>query len=221
MNVLKALRAERLIAKRYEERGYVVVPEPPESAIPFPLGPYHPDFLATKGEEHLLIEVKSRGSRANQDAYVKLSNEVERHPGWKFLLVTVDDDDLEEFADSSPRNLGVGAIRDHLRQLDPLLKSQLSAGLFLPQLWLAYVGALRLLIAREGIAAEPQTDLSLLNRAYSDGVIAIEEYERARRLLKLRNEAAHSLNTAVALDECTALREMVDVLLNRLDGAEA
>lgn len=40
MNMISRNRGEKLIAKRYEEQGYVVVLDPPSSAFPFSLGNY-------------------------------------------------------------------------------------------------------------------------------------------------------------------------------------
>jgi hypothetical protein len=51
MHMMKELGAVRLIAKRYEELGYVVTLWPPPSSIPFSVGNHIVDILATKGDE--------------------------------------------------------------------------------------------------------------------------------------------------------------------------
>jgi Holliday junction resolvase len=86
MNMMKSLQAERLIAKQYEERGYVVTLGPPPSRIPFPLGDHIPDILATKGSENILIEVKAPGARTDSDSYFRLDQQAQQHPGWQFML---------------------------------------------------------------------------------------------------------------------------------------
>ncbi|WP_053184884.1 hypothetical protein [Pseudomonas thivervalensis] len=220
MSVLDGLRAERLVAKRYEEHGYTVTIEPPPSAIPFPLGGYKPDLLATKASENLLIEVKKKGFRVDSKLYFKVDEEVQRHPGWQFLLVTVADEELQEFATNTTSSVNKGVIQERLQQLDILLKTDMPVGFLLPALWVAYVTALRILVAHEGVFEgtlhENLTDFSLINKAYSEGVTSIEEYESARRFLKLRNHAVHSLETVATTQECQELRLMIDEVTRRL-----
>jgi hypothetical protein len=216
MNMIKGLRAERLIAKRYEELGYVVTLEPPRSAIPFPLEGFKPDILATKGNEKIIIEVKTPGARINPDVYFRVDQKVQQHPGWRFLLVTVNEAELQEEASSAVSNANIESIQASLRTMDKLVEDSEMAGLVLPKLWTVYVSALRLLVLDEGVKLDDYPDLSLINRAYSAGVISIDEYEAARRLLALRNQAVHSLDTLATSADCKQLRQMIRTTLARL-----
>lgn len=220
MSFLGGASAERLVAKRYEERGYTVIIGPPPSAIPFSLEGYMPDLLATKDSENLLIEVKRRSARVDSKLFFRVDEEVQRHPGWQFLLVTVADEELQELSTSTTVSLNKGVVQERLQQLDLLLKTDMPAGFLLPALWVAYVTALRLLVAHggylEGVSQESLTDFSLINKAYSDGVTSIDEYQSARRFLNLRNNAVHSLETVATTQECQELRQMINKVLCRL-----
>jgi len=217
MNVSRGVRAERLMAKRYEESGYAVQMDPPPAAIPFSLGSYRPDILATKGNEHLLIEVKRSGAKVDERALMKIDQEVQQHPGWRFLLVTVAEEELEEPSSVVLVSTDVTAIRGYLQKIDRLIGIPDAAGLVLPQLWLTYISALRLALTRDGVPLDGATDLSVINRAYSEGLVSIEEYEAGRRLLKLRNEAAHNFQSDVTLANTHELRSMIDAHLARLE----
>lgn len=219
MNMTNGYRSERLIAKRYEEQGYVVSIEPPASAFPFPLGNYKPDLLATKGDDNLIIEVKSAGARSNSDTYFRFDQEVQRHPGWKFLLVTVSDADLQEQASETTHRVDIAKIQEHLRNIDQVAEKPELAILVLPGLWTAYMSALRLLASHEGIDDESYSDLSFLNKTYTLGLLSYDEYDSAKRLMKLRNHAVHNLEPLEALDDWKQLRQMVDALLQRLNAA--
>jgi Holliday junction resolvase len=81
MNIYKELRAEGLIAKRYEERGYTVSVGPSVAEIPFSLGNFRPDILASRGDEHLIIEVKSSAERVDPAVYFEVDELVQQHPG--------------------------------------------------------------------------------------------------------------------------------------------
>jgi Holliday junction resolvase len=217
MSILKAAEAERLVAKKYEDLGYAVTTEPSLSAIPFSLAGYQPDILAEKENEHLLIEVKRASSKVDTRRFLLVDEEVSRHPGWKFLIVTIADEELDATFDRASANLHVEEVRQHLQLLDQLPASGASTGLLLPQLWAAYSVALRLLLDRQGISLERQTDLSLINRAYSEGLLSFDEHEAARRFLSLRNESAHRLNPVVTEADWRELRSMADTLVERLE----
>lgn len=216
MNMVKGLRAERLIAERYEERGYVVTLEPPRSAVPFPLENYMPDILAVKGDEKILIEVKTSGARINPESYFRLDQEVQQHPGWRFLLVTVSEAELQEYSSSIASNVSINSIRENLQNMDRLVGDPKMSRLILPSLWMAYVSALRLLALDEDVEVDDYTDLSLINKAYSGGMISIDEYEAARNLMTLRNQAMHSFDTTVTPLDCGQLLKMVCTILDRI-----
>jgi hypothetical protein len=219
MNMIKGLQAERLIAERYEERGYVVTIGPPRSAIPFALGNYIPDILATKGDENILIEVKPSGARIDSELYFRLDEEVQQHPGWRFLLVTVGDAELQEHASGVATRAGIESIRENLSNMDQLVEDPKISRLLLPALWMTYVAALRLLVVDGDIGADGYSDLSLMNKAYSTGVISNDEYQAARRLMTLRNQTLHSFDTSATPDDCKQLRQMVGTLLARLPSS--
>jgi hypothetical protein len=219
MNMTNGYRSERLIAKRYEEQGYVVAIEPPASAFPFPLGNYKPDILATKGDDKLIIEVKSAGAGSNPDAYFHLDQEVQRHPGWKFLLVTVSDADLQEQASGKTHSVDLAKIQEYLRNIDQVAEKPELAILLLPGLWTAYMSALRLLAWHDGIDGESYSDLSFLNKTYTLGLLSYDEYESSKRLMKLRNHALHNLERLETFGDWKQLRQMVDAMLQRLNVA--
>jgi hypothetical protein len=221
MSIHKAVEAERLVAKRYEELGYAVTTEPPLSAIPFALAGYQPDILAERGDEHLLIEVKRASSKVDPKRFLLVDEEVNRHPGWRFLIVTIADEELDPQSENMPADdLSVEEVRQHLQVLDSLSGSGASLGLLLPQLWAAYSVSLRLLLNRQGVSIERQTDLSLINRAYSEGVVSFQEHQAAKRFLSLRNESAHRLNPVVPDADWRELRSLVDALISRLGHAD-
>lgn len=218
MNVIREMQAERVIAKRYEELGYAVILEPPPSVIPFSVGKYRPDLLATKGEENLLIEVKGPGARPDPQVYLRVAKEVEQHKGWRFLLVTVPDAELQNsLLSTTNTQLNADSIHARLLKLDQLLENHETAELALPHLWTAYIAALMGLASLNSIELGGFTDLSLINKVYSQGLTSIDEYERSRYFLRLRNRAVHSLETVTTPSECKELRFMVETVLQRFN----
>lgn len=82
---------ERLekIAEEYRFKGYDVQIEPPDPDIPEFLGNYRPDLIARRGEENLVIELKSLVSREDRDHFRELAQRIEKEPGWRFVLIAV------------------------------------------------------------------------------------------------------------------------------------
>ncbi|MFX1680369.1 hypothetical protein [Mitsuaria sp. CC2] len=215
MSTEKARQAERLIAKRYELQGYAVTVEPSMSQLPFSLGSYRPDLLAVNGKEHLLIEVKTAGSPLNAELIFDVDQEVQRHPGWKFLIVTVRDDELVDDASSGPTASGGVTIRSlqaRLAEVDRLGIRAETAGFLVPVLWTVLVSALRALISKDGEVADGYTDFSLINKAYSSGHISAEQHQTLKKFLSLRNDEVHGLESKATEADCWAMRDMAESL---------
>lgn len=215
MSFTDSLRAEKFVAKRYEDQGYTVIFEPSQSDIPFTLHGYRPDLLATKGSERLLVEVKRAGTRFDTSRYVSIGEEAARH-GWKFMLVTVTPEQLSDPTDVPADVPEVEAIRVRLEEIDQLHTAMRNPTLVLPALWVAYISALKIVCQKENIRLGEISDLSLINRAYSEGILSIDEYKNARMLLQLRNEAVHSITSAMSGAQYALLRAMLSDLLAKL-----
>lgn len=56
------------------------------------LGSYRPDLVAIKGEQGIVVEIKVSLKRLPTKKFNEISNMVSSHKGWKFALVTLDDD---------------------------------------------------------------------------------------------------------------------------------
>lgn len=134
------------------------------------------------------------------------------------MLVTVPESDLFDVDATDPGRADKQMLQKQLSHVEPLATDELYAALVLPRLWVLYMSALRTLGAGEARLAGEFSDLSFLNKAYSSGMISYEEFEDARRLLGLRNDAVHMGEPPVGRDDCTRLKAMVYGLLDRLSA---
>ncbi len=210
------LQFARHLAQQYEERGYTAVLEPSASVLPSQLKDYRPELLVVRGGEHIIIDVKAAGARANAETYFRLNEKIRQHPGWRLLLVTAADAEPNDEASSADVNAGIGLIQARLQTIDRLMGDAALSELIFPNLWTLYVTTLRLFLMSEGQGGRECTDQSLLNLAYSTGVISFGEHEEGRHLCSLRNLAIHSLGGAGTSDECKQLRRMTAGILARL-----
>lgn len=191
MTVVTDIIAARSVADKFEQDGYIVTIEPEVSLIPFDIYGYRPDLLAVKGDEKVIVEIKRSRSKVNSDLYLRVAEAVSRHPGWSFKLVTLP----EDFEKKSFRNFArLDQIQRTIDKVDKFLKRPGSEEFVIFTLWNAYVYALLLRIEDNSDPKNWRSDLSILNTAYSQGVINFEELNKAKRFLEFRNFAAHNVD---------------------------
>ena len=85
----KVDRRRREIAASYRKQGYrVTMPSAPESMPPF-LHDCHPDLIAEKEGDRVVIEVKPANALKGANDLIELADRVAAQPGWRLELVTV------------------------------------------------------------------------------------------------------------------------------------
>ena len=95
---IKVGRRRRQIAASYRKQGYrVVVPSSAEKLPPF-LQDCHPDLIAEKEGDRVVIEVKATRALKGASDLVELAQRVDAEAGWRLELVTVRTD--PDFADA-------------------------------------------------------------------------------------------------------------------------
>lgn len=215
MKTVQELRVLRRIAEDYQRHGYIVVFDPPAESIPSFLGNYRPEILATKGSEHMLIDVKMQGVR-DVHAFLRMADEVHRHYGWKLSCATVPNVDPEVNTSGVLGDLDVEGLRQHLHDIDVLSRDPQAVAVVLTRLWAVYIAALRLFAIQEGFDRDGDADYGRLVRAYSNGLISNAEREEARALLGLRNKVVDGGDAAVASEDCLQLRQMVQRTIDQI-----
>src|SRR5216683_7780197 len=70
------------VAESYRRRGYEVVFEPEPSLLPKEAKSLQPDFLATKGDERVIVEVKYPQNLLAYPGLMRLAEVIRRIPGW-------------------------------------------------------------------------------------------------------------------------------------------
>jgi hypothetical protein len=220
MNIVKGTQSELYVAKRYAERGYVVTLNPPPSAFPFSLGGYQPDILASKGDEKLVLSIKTVDVEIDKEIVKQAAQEIRKHAGWEFMIATLPEMDMEERSLVAACGMSFRAIESRVRHLDRLAANPDTAGLVLPLLWTGYVQLLQILLVKEDVDINPRTDLNLLNNAYSLGILTFQEYEAARQLLEIRDRAVRSLDIIGTSGDIGSLRQLLDVALGQLHAPQ-
>lgn len=211
-------RVQRLqqVAQEYRARGYEVVVGPERHQLPESLAPYQPDLLARKGNETVLVEIKSWASPAQGPKLEDLARAVRAQPGWRFDVVLTDPEALR-LPDGGAQAWDENDVAHGLAEVDALLQAgHTEAALLLA--WSATEATLRLLAGREGIDLERHDPPYLLKLLATSAAITREEYHTLWDAMRLRNAVAHGLKPA-RLDPAQ-VRDLAD-LTSRLLQADA
>jgi len=187
-------KAIQIVAKELEDNGYTVVFEPSKDQIPFSLGNYIPDLVATKNDDNLIIEIKNRATPAIVDRYRKIADIVKKHPNWKFLIKTfseISEEDKLSFTQAT-------GIKDIQQYLDKVLKIlSISPDLAIPYFWNIIIVLLRNKATNLQIKYFELTDRSLINQLYTLGELSAEEHETLIKWNMLRNNVVHGVNVSI------------------------
>lgn len=203
--------AVEILAMQLVEDGYTVFMTPDSSQIPFDLKDYHPDMIAKKGGENLIIEVKTRSTPRTIERYKEIAEIIGQQDGWRFILSTID----ERYQVKTPvikSELAPEVIQRAIQKLDSLFDSD-NFDLALPYLWDLYISGMRTVGQSDGVPIDLTTDRSVLNTMYSLGEISNEEYETSKAFLDLRNRIIQTFDVKVARDEAHELQQFVKQML--------
>lgn len=182
-----ATRRVEQIANEYKDKGYEVVVEPEVRQLPGPLAGFRPDLVVRRGDEVVVIEVKSRASLGDPRLQA-LAEAVRSQPGWRFELVLL----RPELGPPGTREWTDADVMHTLSQVETLLGSgHQEAALLLA--WSAAEAALRLLAHKERLELEREDAPYLLKLLVSRAALTRAQYDLLWDVLQSRNAVAHGL----------------------------
>ena len=197
-NVTQSLYEQKIQSTVQEliDNGYKVSIEPSRSDLPFELGGYHPDLIATKGDEGIILEVKTTSNRLSVDRFQAIAEQIATHNGWRFLLITLDDTS-ESILPSGEKDLpSWEELKTRLSNLDTLIQ----ASLFEPSILFSssiLEAVLRKRAINQNLPIWRLPEKNLLNYIFSSGEISMSDFDIFKSCLDLRNKVAHGLATSI------------------------
>ena len=200
------------LTRSYTEQGFAVKAEPETRDLPFDLGGYVPDLLVEKGDQHLLVEVKSAGIPLSADRLQALAATIRQHAGWRFLLVTADDVAAGLLPDSVGELVSGQALTERARRAEHLLSLGETDAAFL-MLWSALEALLRQHATQVALPIERLPTAALLDYLYSQGELTFEQFEQAQAALQVRNRLVHGYEATETSRETRPLHTLVADLL--------
>ncbi|MEH1806938.1 hypothetical protein [Nostoc sp.] len=218
------LERERLLklAEEYREKGYEVFFHPNPEDLPGFLNNYRPDMIVRRGEENVVIEVKSRSSlNSSSNQYLgNLAQAVEKHPGWRFELVMTNPEDTT-YSLKAEASLQEHEIESQLQAARQLTTQHPELALL--YCWSLVEATLRLIAQKEELSLQRFDPRYLVKELATEGIISKSEYQLLMNALPLRNSIAHGFKTTqVTQNTVFELIELTEQLLRTLHtGDEA
>jgi REase_AHJR-like len=185
-------RRRRQIAASYRKQGYRVTAPTAASALPAFLSDCHPDLIAEKDGDRVVIEVKPARALKGTNDLVKLAERVAAEPGWRLELVALNSQDDDDALLLAPDWLG--------QMLQPGANDVTSA-IYLVEV-LTYL--LRGVARRNALRLRDKSAERVAHELAFAGVIDETYLARINDILAWRNGLMHGLTVSPSPAEQTA-----------------
>ncbi len=209
-------RRVRELADEYRSRGYEAMIEPATHQLPEFLAGFTPDLLLRKGDEHIVVEVKSRPTMEREGRPSGLAGVVRERNGWAYWLVPVDVGEQLRVPKGVP-GLTREDVLECAAESERLLEAGFAEAAFV-QACAAAEGAVRILLDEEGeLLGRPPSEHAI-TLATQEGIISMDSYFFLTDAVKRRNALVHGFG----LDEtdAEAVRSVVDAARGLLEEGE-
>ncbi|CAD5943070.1 hypothetical protein PCC9214_02054 [Planktothrix tepida] len=182
------------LAENYCQKGYEIFLHPNLEELPDFLKSYRPDLIVRRGEEAVVIEVKSRASlNSYSDQYLQnLAQAVEKHPGWRFEFVMINPEDIT-YSPKAEYSLQKDEIESQLQVVKQLTTQHLESAML--YCWSLVEATLRLITEKEELSLQRLDPLYLVKQLATEGIISQSEYRLLMDAISFRNAIAHGFKT--------------------------
>ena len=186
-------RRTSVVAEEYRREGYAVIEYPSAEQLPDFLSSYHPNLLVKKGDEAIVVKVKSHSSLPKDPEIRDLARLLHPKPDWNFELIIVEDEtpfgNLDETQPFKQEDILQG-----IETAEKLVDSGFAEAALMSA-WSTAEATVRLLNEAEGLAHERFDPPYVLMQAATNGLISREDYHFLTKVMKRRNALAHGFKT--------------------------
>ena len=205
------------VGQVYRDKGYDVLIEPQGDQLPDFLQAFRPDLIVHKGDEHIVVEVRTRGQVSDFPQVNELAKVVRNEVGWKFQLFLLGPEN--SFFVNGASLFTVEEIRLKIKEVAFFVENGHLEAAFLMG-WSLVEAILRVLAVKEGMEGETATPDYLLKQMTFEGIIARETYHDLKHAQKTRDAIAHGFKSSQLTAE--TVQELIDLidgeLLQELDN---
>ncbi|MDM8551173.1 DUF86 domain-containing protein [Desulfobacterales bacterium HSG2] len=188
IKILEQNRAQ-MVADEYRNRGYEVIHAPDKDQLPDFLKEFRPDLIVRKGDESIVVEVKSRRTLSQNPQIREMARILGEKKDWKLELFLVGIGEDAQFAEGV-QPLNEQDVLQGTEQARKLLNAGFPEASLL-YAWSVAEAAIRLIVQKEAITVKSDAPLYLIKALATEGVISKDEYELLMSVVRTRNAVAH------------------------------
>ncbi len=207
------------LAEKYRREGYDAIVKPVATDLPFELDTYRPDLLVRNDQGGFLVTVRNRADRLSVDQLSLVADEVKKHPGWRFLLVTGQDVASEGLPGKEDQTASWDDISNRINHARRLQEASDSEAAFVI-LWIALEQLLRIHAGQAAIPVERLSPSIMIRQLYSLGELTIQQFDVALECQRTRNRLVHGFPVGDLPSSAHRLMTLVNELLAEWSAAK-
>ena len=184
--------ALRQVAKHYEDEGYSVILQPHGADVPSFASGLQIDLIATRGDENVIVEVKTTRGDVERDPHVqRLAQIVSAQPNWRFdLVVTEGETSVEKVADDAAEP-SMDQILEMLDRAEAISGTGDLQGAYV-HAWAGLEAAMRRVKNEVNLYGRIAPN-ELMRVLYSNGILAPDEFNTLKQSYAIRTQVVHGL----------------------------
>ena len=211
-------RKIREIVKDYENKGFTVYLYPNKSQLPNFLESFQPDIIAKKGNENVVIEVKTRNDRSNLASFENLAKEIDKRENWRFEMVFTNPKEKQLKTDFQ-NILNDVTISNRITEIEKLIGIESYEAAFLLS-WSTIESVLRNKLNREKLNSEKSTTISLMKTMFSLGLLNQHDYKSLQKSFNQRNNLIHGFEQYIDRTSVKKILQLINNLTGRNEESE-
>jgi uncharacterized protein YutE (UPF0331/DUF86 family) len=202
------------LAAEYRKEGYEVFFHPSSDDLPDFLKGYRPDLVLKRGNESVIVEVRSRFSlNSPSTQYLRyLAQVVEEHSDWRFELVMTNSEDIID-SPNIEGSLQQSEIETRLQAARQLVSQYPESAILYS--WSLVEATLRLVADHEGLNLQRFEPLYLMKQLVTEGLISRSQYQLLKNAYSLRSNIAHGFKITQLSQE--SVYELIDITEHLLE----
>lgn len=168
--------------------------QPSENAVPFDPGGYRPDLIARKGDQGLVVEIKASAQKTSFDHLRSVVEEVKRHQGWQFVLITAQDLPTDP-TEAGEERLSWEEVALRIERGQRLSQQGDYEAAYIV-LWIAFELLLRFQARQISLPVDRLAPAILIRQMYSQGELSMSQFDTALACQAVRNRLVHGFPTS-------------------------
>lgn len=210
MDISKAINE---VCRNYVSQGFDVFPRPKRDDLPDFAKDFHIDVLARTTDVNVLIVIKRNRHAFAEDPemqrYAKITTD---HPGWRFDFVLFEGDKMQVEGIHEPSE---DDLKDWNGVAQELLKHSWINAAFTTAWALTEAAMRRRLQAEQSRVGWGTPPNQLLSDLVTNGMITVDEFDRLRKISRVRNEIVHGFaRPNVTVEDIEFLLKLSDRLID-------